>query len=486
MKKAATIFVLLALTLLMTVSVSALQVSVPTIGDDRQDREKNISTTFTVTNNGTTTLNGITFTHTAATKFNIRFSPTVLNLSVGEESPPVTITGDIPTDFNAVESNKAASDYLKEKAFIIGQLTASASGQSATADIKMQAVNQLEIKKATLECSARGETSAIGSVRKSVDDGDRVKDLKPDMACSVRVEVENNFPEDDDEDELGNDKRIGDIEFDTADVTVEIDDRDFDVDEEENADGLGANDEDEVNVDFDIDEDVSDGTYKMLIFLEGRDENNAIHGEKFEIRLEVDRLNHDVQIRSLGVNPDTISACTGSTITLNANVLNLGKRDEDEVAYELSIPELNIKQREELFSELEEDDSIGVSIIASVPANTRAGVYRGSFTTFFDRIAPSNTRAVEIVVEKCEDDEPVVTTEPTQTGTQTQPTQTTTQPAQTTGAAGVAVPRTRVTSSGFAASSGYLWLIGGLSVVMLVIILALLAVAFRRPKQPQF
>jgi hypothetical protein len=40
-----------------------------------------------------------------------------------------------------------------------------------------------------------------------------------------------------------------------------------------------------------------------------------------------------------------------------------------------------------------------------------------------------------------------------------------------------------VTQSGFTESAGYLWLLGGLGVVLLIIIVALLVVAFRRPKQ---
>jgi hypothetical protein len=472
MKKFATMIAFVALFALFAVNASALQLTSPTIGNDDQDRIKNVSSTFTVTNNDTVSITA-TFTSTAEAKYNVRFSPSIVNLTAGQ-STPVTVTADIPLDFNAVETAKGAS-FLDEKSFVIGQIQGRIGAVvAATADLKLQAANQLKIKKARLECGTKAE---------SLDDGDKVENLKPDSQCSIEVEVENNFPQDDDEDASGNELKIGDIEFDTVDVELEVDDSDFDLNEDEEIDGLGADDEDTVDVDFDIDEDTDDGTYTLDVFVSGRDENGATHGEHWEIRLEVERLNHDIQIKGQTISPDRIDSCEGGSVRVTSRISNMGKRDEDDVAAELSIPELKFTKRVDQI-ELDEDDSTTVNFIADVPAGTKPGVYRAVLSTFFDGTAPSQSQALEFSVDKCEEEPSVVTTEPQtgQTGTTVQTGTQTTTPTGATGA--VAVPRARVTSSGsFTQSAGYLWLLGGLGVVLLIIIIALVAVAFRKPRQ---
>jgi hypothetical protein len=478
MKKFATMIALVALFVLMALSASALQITSATIGNDNQDRIKNVSQTITVTNNDTTSV-AVTFASTADAKYNVRFEPASATFAAGEVKSVKVIT-DIPLDFHAVETSSSASDFLEEKALLVGKLQGKiGSTVAAESDLKIQAANQLEIKKARLECDTKAE---------SLDDGDKVENLKPDMQCSLEVEVENNFPQDDDEDASGNDMKIGDIEFDNVEVKIEIDDSDFDLDEEEDLDGLGADDEDSVSVDFDIDEDVDDGTFTMDIFVEGRDENGATHGEHWEIRLEVERLSHDIQIRAPAISPDRMSACDASTVRVTSRVANFGKRDEDEVAVELSVPELKVSKRIDQI-ELDEDDSTSVNFVFDVPEKTKAGVYRATLNTFFDNTAPSNSQALEFTVEKCEEEQDtVVVTTPdtaTQTGQTGTTTQTGTQPTTPTGATGaVAVPRARVTSSsGFTDSPAYLWLLGGMAVLLLIIIIALVVVAFRKPRQ---
>jgi hypothetical protein len=475
MNKVATVLALVALFVLAAASVSALQVGSATIGNKNQDRIKNVSTTFTVTNNDTTTVT-VTFASTADSKFNIRFEPATVNLTASQ-STSIKVIGDIPLDFHAVEPSSSASDFLKEKAFLIGQIQGKiGTTVAASADLKMQAANQLEVKKARLECGTKAE---------SLDDGDKVENLKPDTQCTIEVEVENNFPEDDDEDASGNDLKIGDIEFDTVEVSIEIDDSDFDVDEEEDLDGLGADDEDEVSIDFDIDEDVDDGTFTMDIFVEGRDDNGATHGEHFEIRLEVERLTHDIQIRAPSLTPERLSACEGGEVRVSSRVANFGKRDEDEVAAELAVPELKFTKRVDQI-ELDEDDSTTVNFAVPVPANAKPGIYRATLSTFFDNTAPSNAQALEFTVDKCEEEESAVTVEEgqTQTGATGTAVQAGTQTTTQTGATGAAaVPRARVRSAGgFTDSPAYLWLLGGLGVVMLIIIIALFVFAFRKPR----
>ncbi|MEM4247265.1 MAG: hypothetical protein QXR48_04305 [Candidatus Woesearchaeota archaeon] len=473
MKKFATISLLVALFALLAVSVSAVQLGDVTIGGEEQDRVKNASQTFTITNNETYSVTW-NFASTADAKYNVRFDPATVTIPAGQ-SAQVKVIADIPLDFNAVEPSKSASDYLEKKAFKIGDIQVkSGSTVVATSALKMQAVNQLSIKKVRIAC---GDSSA-----KSVDDGEKVKNLKPDTQCTLEVEVENKFDEDDDEYDDGSDMHIGDIEMDTVTVKAVVDDSDFDVSEDEDIDGLDADDKDSVTIEFDIPYDVDDGTYTMVITAYGKDENGAVHGEQWEIRLDVTRLSHDIQIRSPSISPSTISACEGGTVRVVTRIANFGTRDEDDVAVELNVPDLKYTKKITDI-ELDSDDSTSVSFVVDVPAKSKPGIYRATLSTFFDNTAPSNSQALEFTVAKCEEPEVVVVPTQQQNATVAAPQTGSQQVTPTTGGA-VAVPRARVTStSGFADSTAYLWLLGGAGLVLLLIIIILLVVAFRKPRQ---
>jgi uncharacterized cupredoxin-like copper-binding protein len=470
MKKFTTMISFVALFVLLAASVSALQLGAATIGNENQDRVKNATQTFTITNNETGSVT-LTLASTADAKYSVRFDPATVTLAAGE-SKSITVYADIPLDFDAVETSKSSADYLEAKAFTIGQIQAkSGSTVVASSDLRMQAVNQLNLKKARIDCDGNTE---------SLDNGEKVEDLKPDMKCSLEMDVENKFDNDDDEYSDGTEKRIGDLEFDTASVEIEVDDSDFDVSEDTDLDGLGADDEDTATLEFEIDEETDDSTYTMDIFVYGEDENGAIHGEHWIIKLDVSRLSHDVQIRSPSLSPTTVSACDGGSVRFVSRISNFGKRDEDAVAVELSIPDLKYEKRVTDI-ELDSDDSTSVSFVVEVPANSKPGIYRSTISTFFDDTAPSNSQALEFTVEKCTEQEVVVTTPVQQNATVTP--QTGTQATTPTSGA-VAVPRARVTSTkGFTDSPAYVWLLGGLGVVLLAIIIILLVVAFRRPRQ---
>ncbi len=466
MKKLTTIFSFVVVLALLAVSASAVQLGDVTIGGEEQDRVKNASQTFTITNNGTSSVT-LTFATTADAEYNVRFEPATVTLAAGA-SETVKVVADIPLDFNAVESSKSASDYLEAKAFVIGDLQAkSGSTVVATSSLRMQVVNQLELKKVRIACD---DQSA-----KSVDDGEKVKNLKPDTQCTLEVEVENNFDSDDDEYDDGTDMKIGDIEFDTITIKAEVDDSDFDVNEDDDLDGLDADDKDSITLDFEIDEEVDDGTFTMVVTAYGKDDNGAIHGEKWEIRLEVNRLSHDIQIRSPAISPTVIDGCDGGSVRIVSRIANFGTRDEDEVVVELTVPDLKFTKRLTDI-ELDSSDSTSVSFIVDVPADAKPGIYRATLSTFFDNTAPSNSQALEFTVEKCEEEEVVVITPTPQQNT-------TVTPSTTPTSGAVAVPRARVTSSGgFTDSPAYLWVLGGIGVVLLIIIIVLLMVAFRRPR----
>lgn len=465
MKKIALITLLVTL---LALSATALEVSSPVFGDDRQDRVSGVSTAITIKNNDTSNLTNLQLSFTDGAeqpKFQLGFvSAPPTSLDAGETTT-VTLNGTIPLDHDAVDSK------FKEASLKIGSLvvTGEVSGQqvSQTRDIKMQAVNQLEINRVRVRCDTKTKT---------VDDGDEVENLRPGEDCTFEIEIENNFDDDD-----RDDKRIGDVEFTSISVDVESGDSDVDIDLDDEPNDLDANDEDIVTGDIVIEDDASDGSIDIDIIVEARDENGALHGEALEFRMEVDRLTHDLVIRRVDLSPTRVQACRDTTAKLTVNVLNQGKRDEDETTVEASAPDLGYTEKSGLFS-LDEDDSTSVTFTVPVPEETRPGVYRVDVETFFDEVAPSNSASVELTVDECERDQeeeqesqqPDEDRQTTVTVPQTQPNQ----PVIPSGTQAVAAPRQ--SSDSFTDSKAYLALLAVLTVVIAIAIAVMIATLVKK------
>ncbi len=458
MKRIAMFVLLIAL---FAIGASAVQIGSPTIGSDTRDRVSNVAATFTVTNNNTAAMSGISFTLSGGaenTKYLLSVSgPTTLAAST---SGTYTINGTIPLDHPGVD----ATD-LTEKALKIGIVTVTgtvgSSTESAGADVMMQAVNQLKIKKARIECDTKSQ---------SLDDGDRVKNLKPGNDCTLEIEVENEFDDSD-----SNNLKIGDIAFDSLDITVDSSEGDIDVDDDSDLDDLDANDEDAVTFDIEIDDEADDGTATLDIRVSARDENGALHGEAMDVKLEIERLSHDVQIRNVDLTPSVVSNCEASNVKLGVNILNQGKRDEDEISIEVSVADLKFNKKIDNI-ELDQDDSTSVSFDIPVAKDTKEGVVRVDIKSYFDTVAPSNSGSVELTVSGC-DEEPAA--EPAMTDNK-----------QST----VVVPQTQVTpqagqaqaapkkQTSFTSSKAYVALLAVLSVLIAVAIVALVVIMVRKKR----
>jgi hypothetical protein len=443
---------------LLAIGASAIQIGSPTIGSENQDRIKNVAGSFTVTNNNSVAMTGITFSLGGGaenTKYALSVSgPTTI---AANSAITYTINGTIPLDHPGVDSN------LEENPVKIGTLTVTGTAsatETASADILMQAVNQLRIKKARIDCDTKSQ---------SVDDGDRVKNLKPGMDCSLEVEVENLFDDND-----NNNQKIGDISFDTVDITLDSSDSDIDVDEDDDIDGLDAGDEDSITADMEIDDEADDGSVSIDIRISGRDDNGALHGERLDFRMEIERLSHDIQIRSVDITPEAVSSCEASNVKLSTNVLNGGKRDEDEVAVEVTASDLSFSKKVENI-ELDKDDSTSATFDIPVAKGAKSGVVRVDVKTYFDGTAPSNSGSVELTINGCAEEAEETVEEPKK---------------QTT----VVVPQTPVTpsagqaqaapkkSASFTESKAYVALLAVLSVLIAAAIVAIVVIMVRKKR----
>ena len=466
MKKALVIVLLVTLFALFATSAAALTVGSATIGNSKQERVGNVTSTFTVTNNGTTGITGVTVSApNVDLKYGIVFTPQTFNLTAGEVKT-ISVKGNIPLNHPAVEPDSSKSDYLEEKAFKIGDMVVNDGSTTTTASLNMQAANHIRIKSSTFYC---GEKST------KLSDNAKVSDLKPDTSnCYLLVTVENTFRKND----VG-EQHIGNVEFGTVNLEIEVDSEDFSVFETSTIDSLPADEYDDAETEdlsFDIDEDVKDKTYQMDLRVFGNDDNEnggAFHGLIWHVKLDVVRETYDIQIKDARMSPAKLD-CRGGTLKLDANILNLGKRNDDEVTVEVDIPDLSINVKKTGI-DLDADDSTGVTFAIKIPEDVAEGLYPVSMNTYFKGTALSNSKVFELAIEKCavtepvEDETPVVT--PTTPATPTTPSN-----------AVPAAPRARVSTEEFKESNTYLWLLGGIALVLAAAIIVVVIVFFAKKK----
>ena len=464
MKKQSLIVLMFLMIVMTAVSASALQVSVTsmTLGGASQNRVADVTSKFRVTNDGNTTVNSITFSDTADSKYSISYTPASVSNLAPNAYVEVTVKGNIPLDFNAIETDASSADYLKAKALQIGTITVTDGTAVKNIALGMEAVNQLKFKKVTLKC---GDTS------KKISDGTKLDALKPDTACTIDLEVDNKFASKD-----TNNLKIGDISFDNAVVELEIDDPYFDADDYESINPY-PRDYDDVSFDFDIDEEVEAGTYTLVLRTFGQDKNGAWHGEKWEVSLKVERLKHDLQIKKAEMSPEKMD-CKGGKLNVDASIINLGRSNEDDVAVLLEIPNLGLSEKRTGI-DLDKNDYTTVSFILDIPKDTAEGVYVVNLKTFFEGIAQSNTKTFNLVIEACKAEEQ---TEPAAAVTPAAPAQ----PAAPAAPAQPAAPSARVSTSdnsGFTSSNAYLGLLGVFIAVLVVIIIVLAVFMLKKPRK---
>jgi len=178
------------------------------------------------------------------------------------------------------------------------------------------------------------------------------------------------------------------------------------------------------------------------------------------------------------MNPEKMT-CKGGVVKVDAKIINLGTRDEDDVVVALTIPDLELETRKSGLT-MDQDDYTRMSFSLTVPEGTEEGIYLVNMDTYFDGIAPSNSKTFNLAVEACETEPEPTTT----TTTTTQPAVTTT-PTQSdaTAPSATVTPSKRGESSSFMESSGYLWLLGILIAAVIIVLVVLLVVVMRRPRK---
>lgn len=333
-------------------SLNSVLLGGPDAQKSTDQEQRYASAVLFVTNTGAST-QFATLSTTAASKYNVTFSKNNLAIDAGQ-TEQVTVTGLLPKDLDAVNSD------LKQAPVIIGEIRAEFSGQSATSILQMEAENHLKFEKVYVY---------VNGDRERLSDGEEIDGIPPGAKIEIEVFAENTFSDADD----------FDVTIEDVEVELEEDD-DLDVDESKEIGDIDAEDEDEIRLAFDIDYDIDDDQYTLFIRLFGEDEYGAHHGESWSVDLEVEKENHDLSIRTLQVTP--MQPVCGENVMIQAYIDNIGKNDEDEARFGMSLRELDFEDQRE-FS-ISEGDSERFSFDLYIPDDTDERTYTLRAYAYYD------------------------------------------------------------------------------------------------------
>ncbi len=458
MKKAMLAVIMIFAFVLATAASAALVVSSPTLGSKTTERGTTVSSTFTVQNTAANaSVTSLTQSNNVNAKYNLSITglPSFLNAS---QTQTVTISALVSKDHAAVNA------ALKEVALSIGTFTISGTESGAAISspataILLQAENQLELKKVRVTVS--------GGKSDTVDDGDKVDDLKPGDKLNIEIEVENKFSNDDD------------VDFDSASVEVKSDDDDdVDVDDDEDID-ISSDDTEIVKFsDLEVEDDASDGTVKVVARVSGNDDNGAFHGQEIEFKLEINRESHEIRVDSTTLRPTTVLCEGDRTVRADVRVTNIGRNDEDDVVIEADAPGFSFNERKNLGS-LDEDDSGAASFVIPVAKTVKPGAYQLSVNTYWETSIRSDAKSFTVVVAECgakELEKPVIT--PVVTPVQQTPPQ---QPIVVVPpTVSPVAPKAAVKASSFTDSPAYVALLALAAVIVLLALIFLVVKLTRR------
>jgi hypothetical protein len=497
----------------LTVKDPTYSVSMPTVEYAESDRNKNVTKSVTITNDGDFALSGITLTTTA---------------------PNTWITGTVPTSLA-----KGASFTVTLKSSVPKNAD-SGSDKIGTLDFKSTQLN----KSVDIRTNAKSMLE-FDSVKVSIDDaswdsvnegGTADDEARPGDMFAVKVKMENLFNDNDDETDLeienvritavfhGAGEAGDDIDGDTEDFDIKAGDK---------------SDEEEIDFDDDeIDWESNDGKLTMELIADGIDENGAKHLTRFNFSIDVERESSAEFIFTRFEVPSSVQC--GSSFTIYADGRSIGKKSDDEVVLKIKNSNLGIDLREEFemgayddeeCDALEDDDEDCIEFeyrkVVTVPANIASGTYTIEAELFRDDGNKQTDEETDDITVSCSSSSSsssgssssgstssgtsgtttsgstssgttsgtTTTTSTPTTTTGTTPSSTTstvqvlyggTQPSTTTSKGVVASSPTKIIDTtkkeGFRESKAYLALLSILSVLAIISIIVILVFAFSSPR----
>ncbi|MBL7056409.1 cadherin-like domain-containing protein, partial [Candidatus Woesearchaeota archaeon] len=217
------------------------------------------------------------------------------------------------------------------------------------------------------------------------------KEAEPGSEIKFEMDIESFFTNEDD------------IEINNIEVEITIEDIDDGDNLEEEADDfdLDQGDSDDVKIEFEVPYDVEEGTYDVIILVEGEDDNSTMHYIRWELELEVEKENHQVEVLRASTTPDTVQC--QRTISVNAEIVNTGSSDEEEVTLEILSSELGINDitQDIELDEGTDDNRYTKLVTATIPEDVAPGTYPIIMNSYYDNKL-SGTGTAYLAVQGCE------------------------------------------------------------------------------------
>ena len=230
---------------------------------------------------------------------------------------------------------------------------------------------------------------------KDLKDGDSIsRDAEPRDSLEIKVKVENNFTS----------SENLDIEDITVTVTIEgIDDGD-DLEEESSEFDLKQGKTKTVTLNFKVPLKVEEDSFSIVIEAEGTDENGTDQSDTATIDLEVDKDDDQIIFSSSSLAPSSVKCAR--TISLSAELLNIGSDDQDKVVYEAKNSDLGIDIRQtniEMSEDIDEDDNeFRRTDTIQVPKTVASGSYPIVLTAYYDTDKRADSKTLILAVEDCQ------------------------------------------------------------------------------------
>jgi len=448
------LFILLAFSALADITVTDVK-----LGSDSQQRGENVSSIITITNTGSASVQNLAVSFQGVdARYKTGSALSATSIGPGS-SVTVTVTGFIPMDFDAVNSEG------KKVSFDIGDVAISGSSStgavSKTVNLFMEAENNLEF-------STQSELK-IGTSAKSLRDNKDFSDVKRGDDIEVTIVAKNSFSDSGDcEDESRN------CDIDNIDAKIESQDSDIDVDEDLSFGSIGADNDDSDSVSFSVPDDISDANYDIDLWMTGEDENGALHGDSWTFTLEVNVISDQVDITSFDLFPDTLS-CNNRRTTLSVTLKNTGSSDQDEVSIFIDSSKLDIK--DSVYNiVVDESETVTRTFDLTVPGDLNPGTYFIQIVANVNSDEETDRQSANLIVESC--DKPGVPVNP---GTNT------TQPPVNTGNTEVKVVEVPPTSGVIygkpkqeSTSAMSAWFIAALFAIAILLFVILVVVLLRK------
>ncbi|MFP4524007.1 MAG: hypothetical protein ACLFO2_01645 [Candidatus Woesearchaeota archaeon] len=341
------------------------------LGDDDQERGRDIIGTFTIKNEGILEVEDINLTHTAKDKYELALTPSSTTIPAGG-SIETSYTARVPED----------QDSGTER---IGTITATGTTGSddltTTKYINLEVENNLIIDRTTMTVDGQSDR---------LDDGDtHDEEARPGDEVEIEVKAENTFDYD--------------VEIEDIEVIIEAD-NDLEWDDEEDVKDLDEGDKETATFTFRVPEDADEDDYEITITVRGEDEEGARHGEEWTIELEVEKEAEDLRITDVDATPSYITCGGSRRVALNIDITNAGRKDLD--AATLRIKSNSDLDFEEIIRSIEIDE--GERTTERTTMNVPEGIPGGEY--YIDVEAYTSSResdltsveSTNIAVEDCE------------------------------------------------------------------------------------